>query len=71
MDTDSFTVYIKTEDVAKDVETLERSLWFDTSDYEIDHYLKKKIKKIIVVMKANLGGKIINRVCCIDSKYVC
>ena len=44
MDTDSFIVYIKTDDVykdiAKDVET--RS---DTSNYELDHCLKEKIKK--------------------------
>ena len=44
MDTDSFIVYIKTDDIykdiAKDVETR-----FDTSNYELDHCLKEKIKK--------------------------
>ena len=43
MDTDSFIVYIKTDDIykdiAKDVETR-----FDTSNYELDHCLKEKIK---------------------------
>ena len=41
MDTDSFIVYIKTDyiykDIAGHVETR-----FDTSNYELDHYLKKK-----------------------------
>ena len=46
MDTDSFTVYIKTDhiykDVAEDVETR-----FDTSNYELDRPLSKgKNKKI-------------------------
>ena len=45
MDTDGFIVYIKTDniykDIAEDVETR-----FDTSNYELDkHYQKGKIKK--------------------------
>ena len=44
MNTGSFIVYIKTDDIykdiAKDVETR-----FDTSNYELDHCLKEKIKK--------------------------
>ena len=44
IDTGIFTVYIKTNDIyryiAEDVET-----GFDTSNYELDHFLKKKIKK--------------------------
>ena len=43
MDTDSFIVYIKTDDIhkdsAEDVETR-----FDTSNYELGHFLKEKIK---------------------------
>ena len=44
MDTGSFIVYIRTgyiyKDIAEDVETI-----FDTSNYELDHYLKEKIQK--------------------------
>ena len=45
MDTDSFIVHLKTEDIyndiAKDVETI-----FDTSNFELDDLcLKEKIKK--------------------------
>ena len=44
MDTSSFIVYIRTgyiyKDIAEDVETI-----FDTSNYELDYYLKEKIKK--------------------------
>ena len=41
MDTDSFIVHVKTDNIykviAENVETR-----FDTSNFEIDHYLKKK-----------------------------
>ena len=41
---DSFIIHVKTDDtykeIAKDVEK-----WFDTSNYEIDRPLPKKIKK--------------------------
>ena len=44
MDTDSFIVYIKAEDIysdiANDVETK-----FDISNYELDRLLPKKIKR--------------------------
>ena len=51
MDTDSFIVHIKTEDIytdiVKDVETR-----FDTSNYELDRSLPKiKNKKVIGLMK--------------------
>ena len=56
MDTDSFIVYIKTEDlyvyIAKDVETR-----FDTSNYELDRsLLKRKNKKVISLIKDELVG---------------
>ena len=59
MDTDSFIVYIKTDDIykyiAEDVETR-----FDTSNYEIDRLLATgKNKKVIGLMKDELGGKIV------------
>ena len=56
-----YSVYIKTDDIykdiAKDIETR-----FDTSNYELDRSLPKgKIKKIIWLMKNELGGKIITK----------
>ena len=55
MDTDSFIVHVKTDNIykviAENVETR-----FDTSNFEIDHYLKKK--KVIGLMKDELGGQI-------------
>ena len=58
MDTDSFIVHIKTEDIysdiAKDVETR-----FDTSNYKLGRLLPKgKNKKIVVLMEDGFGGKI-------------
>ena len=58
MDTDSFIVYIKTDyilkDIVEDVKTR-----FDTSNYESDRPLPKgKNKKVIALMKDELGGKI-------------
>ena len=62
MDTDSFFVYIKTDDIYKDIaEDVETR--FDTSSYElecnsIDRPLSKgKNKKLIGLMKDELGGK--------------
>ena len=57
MDTDSFIMYIKTEDfyedIANDVEKR-----FDTSNYEVDTPLPTgKNKKVIGLMKDELGGK--------------
>ena len=66
MDTDSFIVYIKTDDVCKDIaEDVETR--FDTSNYElefnsIDRPLPKgKNKKVIGLMKDELGGKIMTK----------
>ena len=58
IDTDSFIVYVKTDDIdkdtAEDVETR-----FDISNYELDRPLPKgKNKKPIGLMKYELGGKI-------------
>ena len=59
MDTDSFIMNIKTnyfyEDIANDVENR-----FDTSNYEVNRPLPMgKNKKIIGLMKDELGGKVI------------
>ena len=58
MDTDSFIMHIKTEDfyedIANDVEKR-----FDTSNYEVKRPLPKgKNKKVLELMKDELGGKI-------------
>ena len=58
MDTDSFIMHIKTEDFYKDVaDDVEKR--FDTSNYEVDRPLPTgKNKKVIGLMKDELGGKI-------------
>ena len=61
MDIDSFIVYIKTDDIykdiAKDVETR-----LDTSNYELDGpLLKGKNTKVIGLMKDELGRKIMTQ----------
>ena len=61
MDTDSFIVQIKINDIYKDIaEDIETR--FDTSKYELDRPLPKgKNKKVIGLMKDELGGKIIKK----------
>ena len=61
MNTDSFIIYIKTDDIYKDIaEDVETR--FDTSNYELDRPLpKRKKKKVIGSMKDKLGGKIMIR----------
>ena len=58
MDTDSFIIQIKTEDIYEDIaDDVEKR--FDTSNYEIDRPLPiGKNKKVIGLMKDELGGKI-------------
>ena len=68
MDTDSFIIHIKTEhfykDIANDVE--ER---FDTSNYKCDRPLPTgKNKKVIGLMKDELGGKIMTEFVALRSK---
>ena len=58
LNTDSFIVHVKTDDIykhiAEDVETR-----FDTSNFEIDRPLpKEKNKNVIGLMKDELGGQI-------------
>ena len=59
MDTDSFIIHIRTGDVYEDVvDDVEKKL--DTSNHEINRPLPtKKNKKVIALMKDELGGKII------------
>ena len=62
MDTDSYVAYIKTdtiyEDIAEDFETK-----FDTSNFETGRALPKgKNKKLIRLMKDQLGGEILKKI---------
>ena len=75
MDTDSFIIYIKTKDFFKDTaDDVEKR--FDTSKYEvecnsIDRPLPKgKNKKVIGLMKDELGGKIIIELSYLDQKLI-
>ena len=57
VDTDSFIVYIKTDNTYKDtVEGVETR--FDTSNYELD---RGKSKKVCGLMKDELGGNIMTK----------
>ena len=59
MDTDSFIINIKTNDFYKDISNDVENR-FDTSNYEVNRPLPTgKNKKIIGLMKDELGGKII------------
>ena len=70
MDTDSFIINIKTndfyEDIASDVENR-----FDTPNYEVNRPLPMgKNKKVIGLMKDELGGKIIMEFVILRSKHI-
>ena len=70
MDTDSFTISIKTgdfyEDIANDAE--ER---FDTSNYKVNRpLLKGKNKKVIGLMKDELGGKTMTEFAVLRPKHI-
>ena len=58
MDTDSFIMYIKTEDFYKEIaDDVEKN--YDTSNYTVERPLPVgKNKKVIGMMKDELGGKI-------------
>ena len=61
MDTDSFIVYIKTDDIYKDIaEYVETTS--DTSNYELNKLLPKgQNKKVTGLMKDKLGEKIVSK----------
>ena len=60
MNTDSFIVFMKTDDIykniAEDIETR-----FDTSNHELDRSLSKE-KKVIGLMEDELGGTIMIKI---------
>ena len=66
MDTDGFIVYLKTDDIYKDIaEDVETR--FDTSNYELEYNSidrplpKGKNKKVIGLMKDKLRGKVMTK----------
>ena len=61
MDTDSFIIHVKIDDIYKDIaEDIETR--FDASKFEIDRsLLKGKNKKVIGLMKEELGGQIMKK----------
>ena len=61
MDTDSFIMHIKTEDFYKDIaDDVEKK--YDTSNYTVERPLAMgKNKKVIGMMKDELGGKIMKK----------
>ena len=63
METDSFTIYVETDDFYKDISN-DVNKWFDTSNYskDIDRPLEKgKNKKVIGKFKDELGGLVTSR----------
>ena len=70
MDTDSFIMNIKTNDFYKDISNdIENR--FDTSNYEVNRPLPTgKNKKIIGLMKDELGGKIITEFVTLRPKII-
>ena len=61
VDTESFIIHTKTEDVYEDIaDDVEKR--FDTSNYEVNRPLPRgKNKKVIELMKDKLGGKIMTK----------
>ena len=68
MDTDSFIMHIKTKDFYKDIsDDIEKR--FDTSNYEVNRPLPTgKNKKVIGLMKDELGGKIMTELVALRPK---
>ena len=58
MDTDSFIIYIKSENVYEDIADSVHKR-FDTSNYEVNRpLLTRKNKKLLRLIKDKLGGNI-------------
>ena len=71
IDTYSFIIYIKTDYIYKDIaEDLETT--FHTSNYELDRPLPKgENKKVIGLMKGEIGGKIMTKFVRLRAKTYC
>ena len=70
MDTDSFVIYVETEDFYKDIAN-DVDKWFDTSNYNKKDERPLPIgknKKVIRMFKDELGGKIMTEFCALRAK---
>ena len=69
-DTDNFIVYVKTDDIYKDIsEDVETR--YDTSNFELDRPLPKgRNKKAFRLMKDELGGKIMKEFIGLRAKQI-
>ena len=70
MDTDNFVMYIKTEDLYKDIAGNVKR-WLDTSNYDKDDNRSLPIgenKKKIDMFKDDLGEKIMTQFCALRAK---
>ena len=66
VDTSSFIVYTRTEDIADDVQNR-----YDISSYEVDRPLPKGMnKKVIGQIKDEVGGKIITEFLHLDQNHI-
>ena len=70
INTDSFIVFIKTDDIYKDIREDVKTR-FDTLNYELDRpFPKGKNKKVIGLMKNELGGKIMIKFAGLKQKLI-
>ena len=69
MDTDSFIVYIKTEDIYRDI-VKDFKTRIDTSNYELDRPLRNGKNRGNLINERRITWKIIDRVCCIEIKNI-
>ena len=70
MDTDSFVIHIKTDDFYEDIAD-DFKEWFDTSNYDNNRPLPiGKNKKVIGLVKYELGGKIMKELLGLKQKHM-
>ena len=70
MDTDSFIINIITEDFFEDISN-DVEVWYDTSNYDENDKRPLPIgknKKVIVLFKDELGGRIMKEFCSLRAK---
>ena len=69
-DTDSFIIHIITEDFFEDISN-DVEIWYDTSNYDENHKRPLPIvknKKVIGLLKDELGGRIMKEFCVLRAK---
>ena len=70
VDTDSFVIHIKTDDFYEDIVD-DFKEWFDTSNYDNNRPLPiGKNKKVIGLVKYELGGKIMTELLGLKQKHM-